>query len=70
MYDELRRLTDAIPFGPFTITMSSGREFLVRSRDHIMFQRVGYVVVMDDAGLFDFLPMNHITGLSGKEAGV
>jgi hypothetical protein len=25
------------------------------------------VVVMDDAGLFDILPMNHITGLSGRE---
>ena len=62
MYDELKRLSDAAPFAPFTITMSSGREFLVRSRDHIMFQRVGFVVVMDDAGLFDFLPMNHISG--------
>ncbi len=43
-----------------TITMSS-------SRDHIMFQRTGFVVVMDDARLFDILPVGHITGLSSKE---
>jgi hypothetical protein len=70
MYDELRKLTDAAPFVPFTITMSSGREVLVRSRDHIMFQRVGFVVVMDDLGLFDILPMTHITGLSSREVEV
>lgn len=60
MYDELTKVTDAAPFVPFTITMSS-------SRDHIMFQCTGFVVVMDDARLFDILPMGHITGLSSKE---
>jgi hypothetical protein len=70
MYDELRKLTDAAPFVPFPITMSSGRQVLVRSRDHIMFQRVGFVVVMDDLGLFDILPMTHITGLSSREVEV
>ena len=70
MYDELRKSTGAAPFVPFTITMSSGREVLVRSRDHVMFQRVGFVVVMDDLGLFDILPMTRITGLSSREVEV
>jgi hypothetical protein len=67
MFEELTRLVEAAPFVPFFIEMSSGRRFLVRSRDHIMFKRRGYVVVMDDDGYFDFLPMLHITGLSSRE---
>ena len=67
MFEELKRLVDAVPFSPFEIEMSSGRRVLVRSRDHIMFKRKGYVVVMDDEGLFDFLPMLHITALSARE---
>lgn len=68
MFEELTRLVEAIPFTPFFIEMSSGRRFLVRSRDHIMFKKKGFVVVMDDDGLFDILPMLHISGLSSREA--
>ena len=70
MFEELTKLVEAVPCVPFEIEMSSGRRILVRSRDHIMFKRRGFVVVMDDEGYFDFLPMLHITGLSSQEAAV
>ncbi len=67
MYEELRKLIEGIPFMPFFIEMSSGKRVLVRSRDHIIFQRKGYVIVQDGQGLFDALPMLHIACLSGAE---
>jgi hypothetical protein len=67
MYEELKKLVEGIPFMPFFIEMSSGKRVLVRSRDHIIFQKRGYVIVQDDNGLFDALPMLHIAALSGTE---
>ena len=67
MYEELKKLVEGIPFMPFFIEMSSGKRVLVRSRDYIIFQRRGYVIVQDDNGLFDALPMLHIAALSGTE---
>ncbi len=67
MYEELRKLLEGIAFIPFFIEMSSGRLVLVRSRDHIIFQQKGYVIVQEDNGLFDALPMLHIACLSRTE---
>lgn len=68
MFEELTKLANATPFVPFTIEMSSGRQVLVRSREHIMLPKKGaLVVVEDDEGLVEFLPLRHITALSGRE---
>ncbi len=68
MYEELRKLLEGTAFIPFFIEMSSGRRVLVRSRrDHILWQRKGYVIVQEDNGLFDALPMLHIACLSRTE---
>lgn len=67
MYEKLKKLVEGIPFMPFFIEMSSGQRVLVRRRDHIIFQKRGYVIVQDDDGLFDALPMLHIAALSGTE---
>lgn len=67
MYEGLRKLIEGIPFMPFFHRNEHGKRVLVRSRDHIIFQRKGYVIVQDDQGLFDALPMLHIAWLSGTE---
>jgi hypothetical protein len=68
--DEITKLTEHVPFVPFTIEMSSGREIPVRSRDHI-FMGAGkgsLIVVQDDQGLYDLLPVLHIAALRAKES--
>ncbi len=67
MYEELKKLLEGIPSMPFVIEISSGRRVLVRSRDHIIFQKKGYVIVQDDQGLFDPVPMLHIACLPRTE---
>ena len=67
MYEELRKLLEGIAFIPFFIEMSSGRRVRVRSRDHSIFQQKGFVIVQEDNGLFDALPMLHIACLSRTE---
>ena len=66
--DEIAKLVDQVPFVPFTIEMSSGRRIAVRSREHIIVGSKGSLVVIeDDQGLFDMVPILHITALSSKE---
>ncbi len=66
--DEINKLVKQVPFVPFTIEMSSGRQISVRSREHIIVGSKGSLVVIeDDQGLFDMVPILHITALSSKE---
>ncbi|HEX3817275.1 MAG TPA: hypothetical protein VHW03_03185 [Chthoniobacterales bacterium] len=67
MIEELRKLVTRIPFVPFIITMSSGLRISVRSREHIIVGSKGLVVVEDDEGLFEILPLLHITSLQARE---
>ena len=68
MREELERLVRQLPFVPFTIEISSGRTIPVRSREHIILgSRGSLVVVEDDEGLFDMVPILHITALTSKE---
>ncbi|MFN2507374.1 MAG: hypothetical protein ABR589_01215 [Chthoniobacterales bacterium] len=68
MREELERLVRQVPFVPFTVQMSSGRRIPVRSREHIIVgSRGSLVVIEDDQGLFDMIPILHITALTAKE---
>jgi hypothetical protein len=68
MREELSRLVTQIPFVPFTIEMSSGRRIPVRSREHIIVGSKGRLVVIeDDQGVFDMVPILHITALTASQ---
>ncbi len=68
MLEELKKLVSRAPFVPFTITMSRGLEVPVRSREHIIVgSRGNLVVVEDDEGLFEILPLLHITSLRTRK---
>ena len=67
--DEITKLLEHVPFVPFTIEMSSGRQIPVPSSDHIYVGPKGsLLVVTDDKGLYDLLPILHITALRSTEA--
>lgn len=66
--EEITKLVGQVPFVPFAIEMSSGRRIQVRSREHIIVGSKGSLVVIeDDQGLFDMIPILHITALTAKE---
>jgi hypothetical protein len=68
MREELEKLVGQVPFVPFTVEMSSGRRIAVHSREHIIVgSRGSLVVIEDDGGLFDMIPVLHITALTSKE---
>jgi hypothetical protein len=68
MLEELKKLVSRVPFVPFRITMSSGLQISVRRREHIIAGSKGsLVVVEDDEGLFEILPLLHITSLQARE---
>jgi hypothetical protein len=68
MREELEKLVGQVPFVPFTVEMSSARRIPVRSREHIIVgSRGGLVVIEDEEGLFDMLPILHITALTSAQ---
>ncbi len=70
MLEELKKLVGATPFVPFTVELSSGRKVFVRSREHIIVGSKGLMVVEDDQGLFDIMPLLHVTALSAAGGAV
>jgi len=49
---------------PFTLKMADGKEYPVPHRDYISLPpRAAYVIVYDDRGRFDVLPLLTMTGL-------
>jgi hypothetical protein len=71
MLEELKKLVSRVPFVPFRITMSSGLQIAVPSREHIIVSSKGnLVVVEDDEGLFEILPLLHITSLQAREPAI
>ena len=69
MRDKLMRLARQVPLDPCMIELSNGRQISVRSSDRIFMgsEKGSLVVVQDDHGLFDLLPVLHITTLTSKE---
>jgi len=54
---------------PFTLRMADGKEYLVPHRDYISIPPKGaYVIVYDDHGRFNVLPLLTMTGLESKVA--
>ena len=70
MLEELKKLVGATPFVPFTVELSSGRKVFVRCREHIIVGSKGLMVVEDDQGLFDIMPLLHVTALSASDGAV
>jgi hypothetical protein len=71
MLEELKKLVSRVPFVPFRITMSSGLQIAVRSREDIIVSSKGnLVVVEDDEGLFEIVPLLHINSLQAREPAV
>jgi hypothetical protein len=61
MIQQIRKLLHAIPFVPFKIRTSDGKEYLVPTNDHALASpdKPG-VVVSDDEGLYTILSGLHI----------
>jgi hypothetical protein len=54
---------------PFTLRMADGKEYPVPHRDYISIPpRGAYVIVYDDHGRFNVLPLLTMTGLESKVA--
>ena len=52
---------------PFTLRMADGKEYLVPHRDYIFVPpRASYVIVHEDDGHFNVLPLLTLTGLRSK----
>jgi hypothetical protein len=54
---------------PFTLRMADGKEYVVPHRDYIFLPpRASYVIVHEDDGHFNVLPLLTMTGLRTKSA--
>ncbi len=52
---------------PFTLRMADGKEYSIPHRDYISIPSKGsYVIVYDDHGRFNVLPLLTMTGLESK----
>jgi hypothetical protein len=65
MLEELRKWVRSVPFQPFAIELSSGRQLPVPHPDHILVGR-GMVAIEDDQGLIDVVSALHITGIHSQ----
>ena len=64
MITDLKKHVQSVPFKPFAIRMTDGREYSVQTIDHIFFPPSGgRVVVEDDDGCIIALPALHMSGL-------
>jgi hypothetical protein len=68
MLEELRKRIKAIPFLPFTVHGGDGRSFPVPHPDHILVTSKGLVVIENDEGLLDILPILLVSGLRAQSA--
>ncbi|HEY6167450.1 MAG TPA: hypothetical protein VI454_05390 [Verrucomicrobiae bacterium] len=54
---------------PFTLRMADGKEYRVPHRDYISLPpKASYVIVYDDKGRYNVLPLLTMTGLQSKVA--
>ena len=64
MLEELKKLIKAVPFYPFTLQVSSGRNIHVPHPDHILVTSKGVIAVEDDEGLVDIISALHLVGIT------
>jgi hypothetical protein len=70
MTPDIRKRLEEVPFVPFSIRMSDGREYSVPTLDHVYIPPGGTrVVVSDDKGIVSLLPALHISGVIQKPNG-
>ena len=64
MIGDIKKHLENVPFVPFAVRMTDGREYRVPTIDHIYFPPTGgRVVIADDDGYIIALPTLHISGL-------
>jgi hypothetical protein len=64
MIADIKKHLENVPFVPFAVRMTDGREYRVPTIDHIYFPPPGgRVVISDDEGSIIALPALHISGL-------
>jgi hypothetical protein len=64
MVQQIRKLLHAVPFVPFKIRASDGREYVVPSTDHALATpNIPGIVVGDDDNLYAFLSELHIVSI-------
>ena len=67
MMDQIRKRMRQVPFTPFLIRTSDGREYFVPTLDHaLMSPRGNRIVVFDDEGTSAVLGPLHINGIVDK----
>jgi hypothetical protein len=70
MTADIRKRLEEMPFVPFWIRMTDGREYPVPTLDHVYLPPGGTrVVVSDDEGIVALLPALHISGIIQKPNG-
>jgi hypothetical protein len=68
MLEELRKGIKVISFLPFIVQVGDGRSFPVPHPDHILVTSKGLVVIEDDDGLLDILPILLVSGIRMQSA--
>jgi hypothetical protein len=68
MFEELRNRIKAAPFIPFTVYVADGRAVSVPNPDHILVTSAGLVVIENDQGLLDILPVPIVSGIRTESA--
>lgn len=65
-----KQVESAVEAGvPFTLCMADGKEYVVPHRDYIFLPpNASYVIVHEDDGHFNVLPLLTMTGLRSKPA--
>lgn len=70
MTDDIRKRVERVPFEPFSIRTSDGREYPVPTIDHIWLPPdSNRVYVADDKGMVDTIRLIHISSLREKRNG-
>jgi len=68
MIKRVRELIAHVPFLPFTIHTSDGRDIPVPTSEHIAVSGQFYVIVTHDDGKWDLIPALHIAGVTVSHA--
>jgi hypothetical protein len=64
MLEQIRKLLHALPFVPFKIRTSDGKEYLIPTGDHVLaLPNSPSIVVVDDDGLYAILSVHHVVSV-------
>jgi len=64
MVEQIRKLLHAVPFAPFKIRKSDGKEYVIPTSDHVLaLPNSSSIVVVDDDDLYAILSVSHIVSL-------